>query len=223
MPRYRKLGYVALNVTDLRRARSFYAEMLGLEPSGTGPDGEAFFRCGSDHHTIMLHAASTYEPKLARIERLGHVVMRVPDLDPAVAFYRDVLGFRISDWIAGSACFLRCNPYHHGIGLFLGDRPQLHHVNFMVRGMDDLDDAIARFARSGVRIVFGPGRHRPSGSDYIYFHEPDGLTFEYSCGMEEFPDEAPRAPRNFESPQPSDGLWRFLRDPDLYKGVIETV
>ena len=149
--------------------------------------------------------------------------MRVPNLDGAVEFFTRMLGFRVSDLIEGDACFMRChpNPYHHGVGLFRGAVPQLHHVNFMVSEMADLENAIARFRRSGVRIVYGPGQHRPSGSFYVYFHEPDGLTLEYSYGMEEFPEFEARQPRLFESPKQTDQLWTFLRDPEIYKGSIE--
>ena len=55
MPRYRRLGYVALNVSDLDRARAFYEHQLGLQASGEGPDGAAFFRCGFAHHDIALY------------------------------------------------------------------------------------------------------------------------------------------------------------------------
>ena len=65
MIRYRKLGYVALNVTDLARARKWYAGMAGLQPNGSGETGEAFFRVGPDHHSLALHEAAT--PGLKRI------------------------------------------------------------------------------------------------------------------------------------------------------------
>ena len=65
MPRYRKLGYVALNVSDLARARTFYEGQLGLQPSGEGAHGEAFFRCGFEHHAIALYHGT--EPGLKRI------------------------------------------------------------------------------------------------------------------------------------------------------------
>src|SRR5271156_4407933 len=57
--RYSKLGQVALNVTDLSRARDFYIGMVGLEPAGDGPEGEALFRCTDDHHAVTLHRAPT--------------------------------------------------------------------------------------------------------------------------------------------------------------------
>ena len=65
MIRYRRLGYVALNVTDLARARTWYAAMAGLQINGTGAAGEAFFRSGPEHHSLVLHEAAA--PGLKRI------------------------------------------------------------------------------------------------------------------------------------------------------------
>ena len=59
----------------------------------------------------------------------------------------------------------------------------------MVSEIDDIGRAISRFSRNNVRVVYGPGRHPPSGSVFLYFLEPDGITLEYSYGMEEFPEE----------------------------------
>ena len=56
--RYRKLGYVALNVTDIERSIRFYTDMVGLdlsEPLGAGP---VFLRCGADHHHVVLYPAA---------------------------------------------------------------------------------------------------------------------------------------------------------------------
>jgi 2,3-dihydroxy-p-cumate/2,3-dihydroxybenzoate 3,4-dioxygenase len=291
MPRYRRLGYVALNVSDLARARTFYESQLGLQPSGEGPAGELFFRCGFAHHDIALyHSAepglkrvgfelegegaveaaakslaadgldvvevaaedcaalhqgrtfrivepytgATFEyfaamrefsepfvPRLAKIQRIGHVVLKVPDFAEACAFYTRVLGFRVSDLIDGAACFMRChpNPYHHGVALIKATAPQLHHVNFMVSEIDDIGRAISRFAKSDVRIVYGPGRHPPSGSVFLYFLEPDGITLEYSFGMEEFPEDHARRPRLFEPIRESYDYWSSFRDLERYAAV----
>ncbi len=66
MIRYRKLGHVALNVTDLARAREWYAAMAGLQFNGTGAAGEAFFRSGPEHHSLVLHQAGA-----AGLKRIG--------------------------------------------------------------------------------------------------------------------------------------------------------
>lgn len=65
MIRYRKLGYAALNVTDLARARAWYASMAGLQVNGNGDAGEVFFRSGAEHHSLVLHQAAA--PGLKRV------------------------------------------------------------------------------------------------------------------------------------------------------------
>src|ERR1700761_2069568 len=49
--------------------------------------------------------------------RIGHVHLKVADLDRALAFYRDVLGFQVTQRIGNSAAFLAAGGYHHHIGL----------------------------------------------------------------------------------------------------------
>ena len=70
----------------------------------------------------------------------------------------------------------------------------LHHVNFMVTEINDIGRALHRLGAQGVPIVHGPGRHPTSGSIFLYFLDPDGITLEYSFGMEEIPrSRRPRA------------------------------
>jgi hypothetical protein len=56
--------------------------------------------------------------------RMGHVLLMVPHIDTALAFYRDLLGFRISDFIRTpiTAYFLHVNPRHHSLAV-VADRP----------------------------------------------------------------------------------------------------
>ena len=268
MVRYAKLGYLALNVTDLSRSAEFYGpEILGLEPTG-GEGSERYFRCSTDHHNIILcqgtepglkrvaweleneeslealrarlieagmkvvavpadeckrlhqgasfrigvpSTGATYEfystmgdygglpfkPSVAKIARLGHTILKTDDFERAAAFHEDVLNFKCSDIIEGYVKFYRCfpNPYHHTFGLENSPRKGFNHVNFMVSDIDDIGCAIGRFAKKNVKIAWGPGRHPPSGSIFLYFHDPDGMTVEYSFGMEEFPEQGARKPR----------------------------
>jgi 2,3-dihydroxy-p-cumate/2,3-dihydroxybenzoate 3,4-dioxygenase len=287
MIRYRKLGYVALNVSDLERSATFYRDLVGLQPVA-GAEGEAarFFRCDYDHHNIMLfqgarpglkrigfemesaaHLEALFEslqnkglkvwevPReecarfhqgrsfrlaepctgatfefyesmlefggqpfqhtLAKIQRLGHVVLRTPEYAEAVAFFTGVLNFRVSDSIEEAVTFMRCfpNPFHHSFGIGKGKARGLHHVNFMVTEVDDIGRAIWRFNKAQVPIVNGPGRHPPSGSMFLYYLDPDGLTVEYSFGMEEFPEANPRKPRVLEPIRESFDYWGAPTDP----------
>src|SRR5262245_8192581 len=57
--RYRRLGYVALNVSDVARSGNFYRDFVGLTPAGEALNGERLFRCSERHHDIVLHQADT--------------------------------------------------------------------------------------------------------------------------------------------------------------------
>src|SRR5262245_58674439 len=62
--RYRKLGYVALNVTDVARTTEFAAKTFALENTGVGPSGEQFLSCGPEHQDLVLYLSR--EPGLVR-------------------------------------------------------------------------------------------------------------------------------------------------------------
>lgn len=166
------------------------------------------------HQVLPAVESRFFQPSLAKIQRLGHLVINSPAWEETVAFFRDALGFSISDIIEDRVCFMRCtpNPYHHSIGIGAGPAG-LHHVNFMVTEIDDIGRAIHRFRRNGIDIVGGPGRHPTSDSVFLYFLDPDGLTLEYSFGMEEFPETAPRAHRVFPAVPESLDNWGSGRDP----------
>jgi 2,3-dihydroxy-p-cumate/2,3-dihydroxybenzoate 3,4-dioxygenase len=294
--RYKKLGYVALNVTDLDRSTAFYRDLVGLDVSDCVAGKMSFLRCSRDHHNLVLckapepglkrvgfeleraadldaarahlaklgiaardvpeeerrllkqaqalrfvvpacgatfelytgitYMAAPFAPRLAHIERIGHVVVGVEKLDETLAFLVDKLGFRISDFVDGFAAFLRChpNPYHHTLALVRSNGNHLHHVNFMVRDIDDVGRAFHRMQESQVEIVFGPGRHQPSESIFLYYLDPDGMTVEYSFGMEEFPEQGAREPRVLEPRPESLDSWGGKPSPRFGKiGRIESV
>ena len=62
--RYKRLGYVALNVTDLPRSTAFYRDLVGLDVSAESASFVAL-RCSRDHHSLLLYPAA--EPGLKRI------------------------------------------------------------------------------------------------------------------------------------------------------------
>ncbi len=292
--RYRKLGYVALNVTDIGRSVAFYRDLVGLDVSERIGDDMAMLRCGWDHHHLVLHRAKSpglkrigfqvesggqlerlrdrlggmgipiepvgsaelallhqmdgfrvrapgsglqlefystmthmalpFEQRLTRISRLGHVVVRVKAFAEALAFFTDSLGFEISDFVPEAFAFLRCfpNPLHHSFALGKAEEDTLHHVNFMVSDIDDVGAAMNRMKKSQVEIVFGPGRHQPSTSIFLYFLDPDRMTVEYSFGMEEIPEVDPRQPRMLETRPEALDTWGSVPSPAFAKvGAIE--
>jgi 2,3-dihydroxy-p-cumate/2,3-dihydroxybenzoate 3,4-dioxygenase len=67
MEGYEKLGYVALNVSDIGRSRDFYHKQVGLQMSGEA-EGVAFLRCSEDHHSLALYASDRPGLKRAGFE-----------------------------------------------------------------------------------------------------------------------------------------------------------
>src|SRR5882672_4581752 len=67
MEGYEKLGYMALNVSDVGRSKEFYEKQVGLQVSGEA-DGIAFLRCTEDHHNIALYASDMPGLKRAGFE-----------------------------------------------------------------------------------------------------------------------------------------------------------
>lgn len=146
---------------------------------------------------------------VAKIMRLGHIALWSPEKQKCTDFLEQVLNFRYSDSIGSAVTFMRPfpNPYHHGIGIAAGNKTGLHHVNFMVSDIDDVGKAFHRFNKNGVEIMKGIGRHPASGSIFLYFLDPDGLTLEYSFGMEEFAEHEPREARTLPLKPESIDIW----------------
>jgi 2,3-dihydroxy-p-cumate/2,3-dihydroxybenzoate 3,4-dioxygenase len=292
--RYRRLGYVALNVSDLERSIAFYRDLVGLAVTEATPQFAAL-RCSRDHHNVLLYPAARpglkriafelesaadleaarghlqsqgyvvetvgadelkalcmvaalrfrlpgnglcleyfvqvmqmaqpYAPATTKIERLGHVVVNLPEFDAVLATLTGQLGFRVSDFVPGFAAFLRCfpNPLHHSLAVLAGGEAHLNHLNFMVTDIDDIGRAMNRMKQAGVEIVFGPGRHQPSESIFLYFLDPDGITVEYSFGMETFPEAGAREARLLEPVPGTLDSWGSVPAPAFGKtGVIES-
>ncbi|WP_084397028.1 VOC family protein [Henriciella aquimarina] len=294
--RYKRLGYVALTVTDLETSRYFYETLVGLKMDKEPADGVAFLRCSGRHHDLVLYqggepalkrvawqmesdnalkaarehlaeldiecvpvspeeqaelgigeafrasepttgatfefycdmaeAPCAYEPTHTKIARLGHVVLSSPDREATENFLMEDLNFRVSDRIKGVVTFMRCFPnrFHHSLGVGAAKEPGLNHVNFMVTEMADVGKANNRMKKAEVPIVYGIGKHPPSESVFIYFLDPDGMTVEYSYGMEEFPENAPRDPREMPASLESIDYWEGVPDPRMAKvGALEAL
>jgi 2,3-dihydroxy-p-cumate/2,3-dihydroxybenzoate 3,4-dioxygenase len=178
-----------------------------------------------EFYSSMRGAPGPFVPTLAKIQRLGHVVLGVTDLPAAERFCLEEMNFRASDRIKGAVTFLRCfpNPFHHSLGLSQSPNNKLHHVNFMVTEVDDIGKAIWRMRKNKVPVTFGPGRHPPSDSMFFYFADPDGMWVEYSFGMEEFPERDARAPRLMPLGLESIDYWGATPDPNYPQlGEIES-
>jgi catechol 2,3-dioxygenase len=112
---------------------------------------------------------------------IGHVHLKVSDLDRAEAFYRDVLGFAVQARYDRSASFLSAGGYHHHIGLNIwqsrgGSPPPagttgLFHLAVLYPTRGDLARAVERLVEHGVAI---DGASDHGVSEAIYLRDPDG-------------------------------------------------
>jgi 2,3-dihydroxy-p-cumate/2,3-dihydroxybenzoate 3,4-dioxygenase len=165
-----------------------------------------------------------FTTSVAKIQRIGHAVIRTAHYRAVTAFLRDVLNFAESDAIGEAISFFRCfpNPYHHGFGVANAAEDGWHHVNFMVTEIDDIGRALHRLRSAEVPIVYGPGRHPASSSVFLYWLDPDGMTVEYSFGMEQFPEHAPRSPRRLPPGPEFFDSWGSRPDPRMARaGELE--
>ena len=127
--------------------------------------------------------------------RLSHVVLNSTDPDATARWYSDVLGFRLSDTLAGPELgtvmnFMRCNPRHHSVAFARGPHTSLHHVSFELRGIDEFMRGTGRVLRSGTRMVWGPGRHLAGANTFAYFLDPQHNTVEYTTELAELDEDA---------------------------------
>ena len=91
------------------------------------------------------------------------MVLNGTDPDRTAAWYADVLGFRLSDTLAGPDMgtvmnFMRCNPRHHSIAFARGPHVSLHHVSFELRGIDEFMRGTGRMLRVGHPDGLGTGQ-----------------------------------------------------------------
>jgi catechol 2,3-dioxygenase len=111
---------------------------------------------------------------------IGHVHLKVADLDRALAFYHGVLGFQVTQRMGRSAAFLSAGGYHHHIGLNTwesrgGSPPPpgstgLYHTAIRYPTPAALGDALRRLAAAGIALD-GAADHGVSLA--LYLHDPD--------------------------------------------------
>ena len=283
--RYRKLGYLVLNVSDLERSTAFATDVFGMDCSGEVGGGRGF-RVGPHHHDIILQQAdkpafvrsaweleseddvdrafahyqelglepswvgdnecadlrlerafrivepmlkTTWEyysrmsytavprtNKLTKFQGGKHYGLVVSDCKSVTDYMVDKMGFLVSDYLEGwGASLLRAfpNPNHHSFApLQFPGGTRFHHLAFMVDEIDDIGRLFNRVKRYDVKIQFGIGRHPTSGSIHLYVYDPDYFVWEYTLGMEQFPETGAREPRRMSSAPENLDLWDAVPD-----------
>ena len=162
-------------------------------------------------HSRLLH------PRVG----IGHVHLKVADLDRALAFYRDVLGFELTQRHGSQAAFLSAGGYHHHIGLNTwessgGSPPPpratgLYHLAIVYPTRTELADALRRLIEAGVPLE-GASDH--GVSEALYLRDPHGNGVELYRDRPK--DEWPRTPDGelamFTHPLDLDALLKEVPD-----------
>jgi catechol 2,3-dioxygenase-like lactoylglutathione lyase family enzyme len=133
--------------------------------------------------------------------KLGHLVLKVRDIQASLAFYREVVGLEVSDWIDDRMVFLRAGRDHHDLALLQmtpeeiaahrPDATRVEHFSYQLADVAQMEAALAMLQALGVEIDRGLGRHGPGGNTFIVFKDPDGNNVEFYSDMIQVGDGAP--------------------------------
>ncbi|MDQ0455681.1 VOC family protein [Rhizobium paknamense] len=112
--------------------------------------------------------------------RLAHVNINSSDIEGLTGFYRDVLGFVLTDRSKLMA-FLRCNDDHHAVVLAEAPVNGLNHIAFLMPDLESVMRGSGRVVDAGTPIGWGVGRHGPGDNVFAYFVDPAGVVIEYTA------------------------------------------
>ena len=118
---------------------------------------------------------------------MGHAVLTVADFEVSLGFYRDLLGFRISDFIRRpiTAAFLHVNPRHHSLALFQHPRRGMHHLMMELYSLDDVGQGYDRALAVPGRVAVTLGRHPNDYMTSFYMRTPSDFLIEWGWGARE--------------------------------------
>ena len=121
--------------------------------------------------------------------RLAHLAVYTRDVTKAIAFYRDVLGLRLSDQSGGNVAFLHGvhGSDHHLVAFARSEGPGLHHCSWDVGSIADIGLGAMQMAKGGFVQGWGVGRHVLGSNYFHYVRDPWGSYSEYSADMDYIP------------------------------------
>jgi catechol 2,3-dioxygenase len=149
--------------------------------------------------------------------RIGHVHLKVADLERALHFYCGVLGFDLTQRYGSEAAFISAGGYHHHIGLNTwasrgGSPPPpgatgLYHLAILYPTQTDLADALQRLVAAGIPL---DGASDHGVSEALYLRDPDdnGLELYFDRPRDQWPRTADGAIDMYTRPLDIEGLLK---------------
>jgi 2,3-dihydroxybiphenyl 1,2-dioxygenase len=188
----RAAGLAVTAGTAEEAARRRVAGLVKFQDPG-GIPSELFY--GPALAQEPFHSAVVRSGFVTGSQGLGHAVINARSQDESKTFYRDVLGFRLSDHIICdlygyqvNIAFFHANPRHHTIAFGDNQKKRIHHFMIEARSMDDVGLAFDRSLRAGVRIINTLGKHPNDKMFSFYAKTPSGFQFEFGWGGREVDD-----------------------------------
>jgi catechol 2,3-dioxygenase-like lactoylglutathione lyase family enzyme len=190
-------AYALAEEGQLARYRRYVAERGAAVVASPSPlFGESAFAVRDPDGRLMVFGL----PRAASIARdampgrLQHVVVASERFPAMMAFYRDVLGFLVSDTVhvddgkgglgEPNVCFLRADLEHHSFAVFRAPRSMSDHFALDVPSWDAIRLWADHFAALEVAIWWGPGRHGAGNNLFFMVKDPDGNNIEISAELE---------------------------------------
>jgi 2,3-dihydroxybiphenyl 1,2-dioxygenase len=115
---------------------------------------------------------------------MGHVVLNVESIERLLPFYRETLGFQLSDFTLRpfKAYFFHLNPRHHSFAMVETGRSSVHHLMMELYMLDDVGQAYDLAQGEEGRIATTLGRHSNDFMTSFYANTPSGFFVEYGWG-----------------------------------------
>lgn len=141
---------------------------------------------------------------------MGHAVLNVERIDNLLPFYRDILGFRLSDYTLRpfKAFFFHTNSRHHSLALIESGHGGLHHLMIELTGLDDVGQGYDLAQLEPGRVAATLGRHSNDHMTSFYIRTPSRYMIEYGWGGRDIDPETWEATELLHGPS----LWGHDRD-----------
>jgi catechol-2,3-dioxygenase len=216
VPGIEHAGYELHRECSLGDARA-HLEELGVDVADHDggilvhdPDGNGVHllpaRSRTERECWVQHARPAGGRVAGAPRKLGHVNFLTGRMQEQVAFYRDALGMKISDWLGEAGCWFHINSDHHVMALVDLGYAHPHHLAFEYVDFGHKIVALDHLARHGRWLGWGPTRHGIAGNlaSYVRITEEE-LFVELFCDMERL--DADHEPRVYPDDRYSSNTW----------------
>jgi catechol 2,3-dioxygenase-like lactoylglutathione lyase family enzyme len=158
------------------------------------------------HGSWPQHARPSSTVHLGGARKLGHVNCLTSRIHEGVAFYTEVLGMRLSDWLGEAGVWFHVSSDHHVMALVDVGYAHFHHLAFETVDIGKMRDMLDHLARHGRWLSWGPTRHGIAGNIASYVRIPEEeLHVELYCDMEQLQDG--HVPRTYPDDRYSSNTW----------------